>query len=254
MDNVTRDAVAARLKQARIAAGYETAAEAARTLRMKEATVRAHESGQNSISITNAPRYAALYHVSVNWLLYGHNEPPSKGELEAAIASHVRSDANFGGRFIPILGKVAAGVWYEVQPTEAHQVQGKLEVDVDGYQHANLYALQVVGPSMNLYYPEGRYVIVAPAAEAGVLAGDHVIVTRTRAGLVETTCKEVVLGEGGRVELWPRSTDPNFQTPIIMSGDEHDQDAPQITGVVVADYGRRQRGGLQSKAENFSPT
>ena len=49
--------------------------------------------------------------------------------------------------------------------------------------------------------------------------------------------------EGGRIALWPRSSDPKFQEPIYLkgTGDEAEQSGVQIVGVVVADYGKRER-------------
>lgn len=75
MATVTRDAVAQRLKEARARAGYSTAADAARVLGLKPATVRAHESGQNGLSAAMAATYAQAYNVKVEWLLYGRGEP-----------------------------------------------------------------------------------------------------------------------------------------------------------------------------------
>jgi SOS-response transcriptional repressor LexA len=240
MDNVTRDAVAARLKEAR-AKKYASAAEAARAIGMKEVTVRAHESAQNGVSAWQAHRYAQAYGVSPNWILYG-TETPSQAEIGAQVSSYIQSDGRLH-RPIPIVGDVAAGLWKEALPTEAYAATGSLDIIVDGYQRASLSALRVVGTSMNKLYPEGRYVIVAPVAEAGLREHDHVVVQRDRGGLVETSLKELVT-EGGRPMLYPRSTDPAFQSPIDLIGVADDQDAPVITAVVVADYSRRDRGSL----------
>lgn len=144
------------------------------------------------------------------------------------------------GRRIPVVGEVAAGLWRETSPREAHDVEDYLSLDVTGYERAELCALKVVGPSMNEVYPPGRYVVFAPAAEAGVRIGDHVIVERTRNGLVEITIKEFVY-EDGKVMLWPRSTHPDHQTPLPLKPTDEDQDMPMIIGVVVADYARRDR-------------
>lgn len=143
-------------------------------------------------------------------------------------------------RSLPVLGSVAAGVWTDAVARERVDALEWIHIDVQGYERASLYVLKVVGNSMNMVYPAGRYVIVAPVAEAGLREGDHVIVERTKVDVVETTCKELVM-EGGRVALWPRSYDENFQTPIYLSGDDADQAAPRIVGVVVADYAKRER-------------
>ena len=128
----------------------------------------------------------------------------------------------------------------ETSPRELLEVDEFLPMDVQGYERATLFALKVVGPSVNLVYPPGRYVVVAPAHEAGIRDGDFVVVERAKLDLVEVTIKELRY-EDGKIVLWPRSTDPLYQEPIYLRGDEHDQLAPQIIGVVVADYNKRER-------------
>lgn len=142
-------------------------------------------------------------------------------------------------RRIPILGEVAAGIWKETTPREIRDAEEHLDMDVRGYETAQLYALRVVGPSMNRVYEPGTYVVVAPAAEAGLRVGDHVIVERRRNGFVEVTVKELAVDENGEALLWPRSTHPDHQTPVPYepTGD----DATTIVGVVVARYEVRER-------------
>ena len=60
-----------RLKNAREAAGFKSAASAARRLGTPEATYRAHENGQNSFSIDDAMRYARVFKVNPSWLVFG---------------------------------------------------------------------------------------------------------------------------------------------------------------------------------------
>jgi hypothetical protein len=61
---------AARLVQAREAKGIETAAEAARRIRVKYPTYKNHEDGHRGFS-TSARRYADFYGVRLLWLLEG---------------------------------------------------------------------------------------------------------------------------------------------------------------------------------------
>ena len=116
-----------------------------------------------------------------------------------------------------------------------------LPVDVPGYERAALWALRVAGPSMDLVYPPGRYVIVVSPSEAGLRVGDHVVCERQNNGLVEITLKELMTIDGQNA-LMPRSSHPDYQEPIILSASgDYDQTAPKIIGVVVADYARRER-------------
>lgn len=235
MDDVGRDAAAARLRWAR-SRKYRTAAEAARAIGVNPVTLRAHESGQNGMTAEQARFYSLAFGQSASFIMYGGTRPTS-----ADVEGLRRPDPPpRPTRRIPIIGEVAAGVWRETTPKTSRDAEGFVELDVEGYERARLYALRVVGTSMNLIYPEGRILICAPAAEAGVRDGDHVIVERSRAGLIETTVKELVV-DGNRLVLRPRSDDPAHQAVIILLGDDVDQDAPRITGVVVADYAKRQR-------------
>lgn len=68
------EAVAARLKAARLRRGYATAKAAAQALGVKPVTIYAHESGQRGVPRLAAQTYAHGYGVSVSWLLYGEDE------------------------------------------------------------------------------------------------------------------------------------------------------------------------------------
>lgn len=223
---------ATRLRQARIAAGFPSAAAAAERFGWKAAAYRHHENGTTGFLPDRALEYAQAYGVPVDWLLYARGPEPAGESRPLAVK-----------RRVPIVGEVAAGVWREVpqfDDLQFEEVGETLPVDVEGYERAQLFALRVAGPSMNLVYPEGRYVIAAHPAEAGMRNGDYVVVQRSRAGLIETTLKELVV-DGDRLSLWPRSSDPAFQKPIPLTNDPNDQDAPQVIGIVVADYARRVR-------------
>jgi phage repressor protein C with HTH and peptisase S24 domain len=172
--------------------------------------------------------------------------PADLDQLEPFLADPRSGGTRTAGRLkpvqrrIPVVGEVAAGLWREQQAVELEQVDEWLPVEIPGYERAALYALKVTGSSMNAVYPPGRFVIVAPAHEAGVRWGDYVIVERQKNDLVETTIKELV-NDRGRLALYPRSYDPNFQDPIYLKHDTDDQTAPRIIGVVVADFARRER-------------
>lgn len=145
-------------------------------------------------------------------------------------------------RRIPMVGDVEAGVWRETVARERHDIDEYLPIDVPGYERADLRAMRVIGPSMNQHYPPGRFVVIAPTAEAGLREGDHVVVERRRGSMTEITLKEYVVEPNGRVALWPRSDHPDFQQPYFLKiSDESDQDGVEVTGVVVADYRKRER-------------
>ena len=67
-----------RLRLARIAAGYPSAAQAARHLRIPYGTYSGHESGSRGFGSEEAALYAQAFGVAAAWLTFG--EPPGKGE------------------------------------------------------------------------------------------------------------------------------------------------------------------------------
>lgn len=254
-----------RLKAARVAAGYESAPAAAQAMGVPEATYMGHENGSRGFGRA-AERYARFFRTTPEWLLYGRGESAGVADAPAAyeqgpvgrivdladLRTHIAQIAKPRPvaakmrmrpieRRIPVVGEVAAGVWRETVVRAMEDVDEYLEMDVAGYERAQLTAMRVVGPSMNRIYPEGRYVVVAHPAEAGLRVGDYVVVQRQKLDVFEITLKEFTY-ENGRIALWPRSTHPDFQEPIYLADNgDHDQTAPVIVGVVVADFGRRER-------------
>lgn len=69
-----------RLKWAREQAGHETAADAARAMRINTQTYAGHENGARGFT-AQAARYAAFYRVSVDWLLTGKGSPKLGGKV-----------------------------------------------------------------------------------------------------------------------------------------------------------------------------
>ena len=223
-DYVVRVEAYQRLKLARERAGYETARAAATAMGVSPDTYAQHENGTRGFR-SKAERYARFFRVAPEWLLFGRGE----GEKAAAPVPV--------NRMVPVLGDVQAGAWHPV-PMNDTQPTEHVPLVLPGFEGASLFALRVLGPSMNQYYPEGTLVVCCPAVEIGVRDGDHVVVESRRNGLVETTLKEVVQERGG-VALWPRSTDPAFQTPVRLtrpSDEDTDDNGHAITAVVVSSY------------------
>lgn len=144
-------------------------------------------------------------------------------------------------RSIPVAGEVRAGSWSRI-PDEP-EIGEWLPMEVPGYEGVELFAVKVVGRSMDQLYPDGTYVICAPPAETGIREDDCVVVRRTNAdNLAETTLKQVTR-VNGEVCLVPRSTDPDHQTPIpLPSRDELAQGGVEILGVVLVEYRKERRG------------
>lgn len=222
-----KQSAGSRLKAARLAAGYATAADAARALGDNAQNVRDHEADRRNVTPEKAAKYARLYKVEPAHILFGDGHASDSGVSE-----------NDNVRMVGLIGEVRAGVFTEI-PDEQPQPWEYVPVHLPEYSRAHLYALQVVGPSMNRYYPDGAAVVVCPTAEAGIRENDHVVVRVWRGGLAETTLKEVVVNNDG-VELWPRSTDPAYQKPIILRTVRDSDEGPEIIGVVVGSFAARQ--------------
>src|SRR5579862_8221131 len=69
-----------RLKEARIAAGYETATAAAQAMGILVPTYVRHENGSNRM-LRSASRYAVFFRVSLDWLLSGKGPMRPTGML-----------------------------------------------------------------------------------------------------------------------------------------------------------------------------
>lgn len=222
--------VGERLKAARIAAGYRSAAAAARALNDNPQNVVDHEADRRGVSPEKAANYARLYKVEVGHILYGENVPGA-GRTDSGVTD------NDNVRMVGVVGEVRAGAFAEI-PDEPPAPWEFVPVSLPEYARASLYALYVVGRSMDRFYQDGSAVVVCPTAEAGIREGDHVVVRVWKGAMAETTLKEVVVSESG-VELWPRSTDPAYQTPIKLYTVRDSDEGPEIIGVVVGSFSSR---------------
>jgi hypothetical protein len=76
----TRREIAARLKRARIDAGFRTASDAARAVSIAGPTYLAHENGTRAVRSVMLEYYANAFRVRVEWLLTGDGEEKSPHE------------------------------------------------------------------------------------------------------------------------------------------------------------------------------
>jgi SOS-response transcriptional repressor LexA len=227
MEQLTkRHEMAGRLAEARRRAGYETVADAARSLGVKYPTYASHENGSAGIRHPVAERYARKFKVSLEWLLTGRGSMLANGVAPA--------EMEVSG--LPVLGSIQAGHWLETTFLDSEGEPELLPVARDArFPRARQYALYVVGDSMDLDYPDGSYVTCVDFAESGlaIVDGLTVHVERHRAGgqLVEITLKRVV-AKNGIFSLVPRSSNAIHQ-PITFTGDDSDV---VIRGVVTGGW------------------
>lgn len=149
---------------------------------------------------------------------------------------------------VRVLGEVEAGVFKEALEYVPED-QFEIFVPVDPrFAKLSRGALKVRGPSMNLLYPEGTFIVFVPVIELGEewvpRSGNRVVVQRSNdQGEVEATIKEVEFDQDGQAWLWPRSSHPEFQqpwrVPAFWDGDgefsEH-SDNLRIVSLVVGSY------------------
>lgn len=141
-------------------------------------------------------------------------------------------------RTVRVTGELQAGAWQDAADwpeDDQYEVPAPL---ASVWDDVPVHARVVTGSSMNRVYPDGAVVYIAPLKFLGrkPRSGDRVAVQRVdEAGNYETTLKEYVVGEGGKVWLWPRSDDPEFQQPIQYV-DSKRRGNVTIVGVVIAHF------------------
>jgi len=145
--------------------------------------------------------------------------------------------------FLPVLHKVQAGLWLEVDAESQLMSEAPKAVMPDPrYSQWPQWLEEVVGDSANLKIPEGSFAHVVDAIEMGYAPrqDDWVVVERRRAGglLRERTIKQVALNGSGEIELWPRSTNPKWVSPVsLTAGSRAGEDIEvEVVGLVIGFY------------------
>ncbi len=222
------DIMPARLREARIKAGYDSAADAARAFGWEIPAYRHHENGTRAFDVEAAKRYARAFRVNPGWLL-------ALDRVEIAPAEASRE------RIVEVTGSVAAGVWRET--TEWPQSDRfEIVVEPTPFPRARRFGLRVDGHSMDLIFAPGTLLDCLSIFDLGIepANGDYVIVERQRAdGMRELTVKEFQRDDDGRCWLIPRSTKPEFQAPIEVGkpDPDHDDDGfVQVIAFVIGSY------------------
>lgn len=129
-----------RLQEARIAAGYETAADAARAMGVNPPTYVNHESGERGLSRA-ARQYAQFFRVSLDWLLRG------KGDMRGR---------NLSPTVIPVTGLVGAGAAVEqIGDRAGWDAPDQIELPGDG----SLAALKISGDSQYPRFMDGEFIL-----------------------------------------------------------------------------------------------
>lgn len=221
--------MAERLREARLGAGYSTASAAAEAFGWVAPTLISHENGTRGFDVDVALRYGRALKVNAGWLLgLDHVQAPPPGQIGAS---------GQGRRRIPLLGRVAAGIWREASFQDPDDVR---EIDFDaltGDDGHELFAVELEGESMNQTLPPDATLICRriPFGRLEAKPGELVIVQREAHDLVELTCKRLSLIDGA-FALLSESDRPEFAKPIVLGtpdAEYHADDETRVIGVVL---------------------
>ena len=214
-----------RLTHARNKAGFASAREAAEAMGVSPNTYAQHESGLRGFG-SRVQRYAKFFRVAPEWLAFG-------------TGNSTQSSPNPELTTLPILGQVQAGAWLALDDSDQTEPQHTQALVDHRFPYAKQWLREVRGDSMNARnILPGDVVHIVDLVDSGVRVNTGMIVevVRLRDGgsLREITLKEAVVGPDGSIALWPRSTNPKWQSPVIIAEADNDDDIEvQITGFLV---------------------
>lgn len=141
---------------------------------------------------------------------------------------------------LPIRDRVQAGAWLAADDTGQVQPATYPAIQDQRFSHAQQWLSEVVGDSVNLLnICEGDLIHCVSAIDINYYprTGDIVEVERIRFGGQERelTVKQVEVTMEG-IQLWPRSSNPRWRTPLIISDDlaEGEEAEVAIRALVVA--------------------
>ncbi len=207
------------------------------------------EKGQRRLTVDWMQRLAMALDIAPAELLPLDQQPAIEAGVEPVASPFIN---------LEVRGDVQAGAWSEIHERPSDDWEVVPVPRPDG--HRRHIGLRVRGASMNLEYPEGTILVCVPFADYNhrVSTGDHVIVRRRHpeTGLFESTVKELRLDDRRRSWLWPRSTDPEHQTPLRWPrtpaelADCAGAPETEVIAVVVADYRVRRPRGERSGAKD----
>lgn len=184
------DGIAERLREARKAAGFKRAVDAATSLGVQYQTYAGHENGNRGFDSEAAAKYARRFKVSLDWLLTGKGDGPG-GVMESTV---------------PIVGYVGAGA--EVMPDfEQVPPEGLDQVTVPFPMPDDMIAFKVRGESMLPVFKDGAIIIVYREQKRPIEAfyGEEAAV-RTSDG--RRFIKTIMRGADGTVNLMSWNASP----------------------------------------------
>ena len=210
-----------RLRAARIARGYETAAEAARVFGWPEVTYTSHENGTRGLRPSVARKYALAFGIAASELL---------GLTKAT--QHFDADQK-----ITIVGVVAWGVWRDMAVAGGITDLGEISVPNTNGSEARR-ALRITDDSVNQTLGPDGIAIYRPLDEDGLLQvkpGALVVVEQKQGNLCELTIRRVSSVNADHILVMPHSKNPKFTGRLKVPTNPQDENC-RIVGQVVAKY------------------
>lgn len=239
-------ALSRRVALARKQRGFDQS-QLARLINTKPQVIQSLESGR-TLSTKYLIKLASVLQVSPDWLAgeIGTDDKLIEVNYKDSINDqlHLTETGSRIGR-VTVRGHVQAGNWQEATewpPEELYSIPAPI---LEDYPQDKLYGLVVKGDSMDREYKEGSFLICTSIFDfkRDLKTKDHVIVEREHAGKCEATVKEIEFDQNGKIILWPRSHNPDYQAPFII---KHIQDAnieneivTRISGVVLFSLQKR---------------
>lgn len=223
-----RDLRAARLREARKDAGYDSAEKAAEAFGWGASGYRHHENANRAFNTEAVRRYARAFKVNPGWLAGFEGVPK-------------RQSGSAEPEFIEISGSVAAGVWRESMALPPEERRSYL-MGPSPFPGVRRFLLRVDGLSMDLVYAPGKVLDCFSIYDLGFEpeSGDDVIVERRREdGLREYTVKRFHRDEDGVTWLIPMSSQPEFQERIRVGKPDDEADTEgwvQVIAYVGGEY------------------
>ena len=221
-----------RLKELREKNGYKSAKEAADAMGVNLSTYTQHENGTRQPGRDMIQKYAAFFHSTADYIVAGKLATMVKPNFGRALPSYLASENNG----IPVKGFVRAGIWQEAYKPER---EANLPIPADlRYPGRVQFALEVQGESMNKRFHPGEYVVCV-AYDGDPRPDEVYVVQRQRGDLFEATLKIARPVSRQRLELWPDSTHPDHQSPLVLlAGQQEDGESIEIIGKGVGAYRR----------------
>ncbi|MGR3839714.1 MAG: LexA family protein [Cognatishimia sp.] len=192
-----------RLKQARKAAGYESASAATRAFGWNQSTYIQHENGKRNVPRSKITQYARTFRVSAGWLLSGEG----KGPAGSADKRRLRFQE------VQIIGAVQAGAWREVMEWDLADQYAEYVPESRRYPGLPRFGLEVAGDSMDQKFDDGWKVICVRFSDLGRSPRDKDYIVCQRvdpSGAIEATLKRLNIREDGAMWLLPESTNPEY--------------------------------------------